>query len=128
MYKSRWHTSKKTEYKGILYDSKAEAELAEKLDKAGIPFLRQVEFLIPNMKGEMKLKYTADFVVSNHVLEVKGWMMYVEQFKYILFKQVHPAYTFDILWSADKKSKKTGKYLHKKLDIEFLLQEKKDVL
>lgn len=72
----------KATYKGATYDSKSEAKYAQILDDllfSGkvLDVKRQVKYPMPNMKGEMRLSYIADFVVTSrtgveYIIDVKG--------------------------------------------------------
>ena len=76
---SQKYHARKTEYNGYLYDSKKEAEFAEKLDLSGLHagtvlyYLSQVPFRLPG-----RVVYRADFQVfysdgSVHYYDVKGF-------------------------------------------------------
>ena len=76
------YNSVKTIYKGIKYDSKAEAKYAMILeDLLNQKKLKKVEpqvaFPLENMEGKKRLRYVVDFVATDnndnvHYLEVKG--------------------------------------------------------
>lgn len=103
----------RTEYNGVVYDSKAEADKARELDllvKAGdIDFyLRQVNFPLPG-----GINYRADFVTYKaqwiagppidrthtwtiEVIEVKGFSTKEWKLKQKLFKQTYPNLTLRV--------------------------------
>lgn len=121
-YRRRW-TSKKTLYNDIWFASKGEADYAKKLDDNNIPYEIQRVFKIPDLNGELKWTYTTDFVVWLNVIEVKGYIDPIEKYKYAFMKYFleQQGYKFHIVYTKEKKHKRTGKILRKELDISFLL-------
>lgn len=81
--------AKRTEYKGLMYDSKLEANVARELDRVGYRYRRQV-----SIKFASGIRYVADFVVTSGdlevVLEVKGRETDVWRVKRRLFLHEYP--------------------------------------
>lgn len=116
--------SKPTEYNGILFDSKSEADYAKKLDQHGIEYKRQITYDIPDLNGNLKWSYTCDFQIKEYVVEIKGYIDAIEKYKYAYIKYYLENTTplkFKLVYSTEKKHKRTGKILRKQFDIDFLL-------
>ena len=74
--------NKKYKFRGITYDSKSEgdyAEILQRLLKDGKirSIERQVRFKLPNMDGNLRMAYIADFIVTGnsgrqYIIDVKG--------------------------------------------------------
>lgn len=118
MNRFNWKTgAKKTEYNGIVYDSKLEANYAEFLDELVSEneiqaWGRQKKFPLLNMYGESRLSYKADFIVTDlqgaeHVVETKGRMSPVDVIKYGYVKYVH---NIDILLVNCNYNSKSKRY------------------
>lgn len=86
---SKYH-SIRTEYNGITFHSKKEAEYARGLDLSGVELWGyQVRFpLVVN--GHKIATYVADFVVDGEVHEVKGYWTPVAKLKWKLFCALYP--------------------------------------
>jgi hypothetical protein len=86
-------------YGGNEYDSKAEAQYAEILDRAmknGLikDIKRQVRYSMPNMTGAMRLAYIVDFQVTDHkdrvhYVELKGYLTAANVVKMSYFQHYH---------------------------------------
>jgi hypothetical protein len=93
------YNAKKTEYGGVLYDSKREAEYAMELDwlkKAGqvLSWERQVPYVM-EVNGKKICKYTVDFLVTYKdgtviAEEVKGMRTAAFNLKWKLFEALYP--------------------------------------
>ena len=87
------------EYKGVMYKSTLEAETAEALDCMGLPIryeerrLTVLEgFKCPFQKNKVKaIYYTPDFILSNIIIECKGF----ETPEYLLKKKLIFKYLMD---------------------------------
>lgn len=90
--------AKKTEYNGVTYDSKFEAEYAQTLDlrvKAGdiLNYQRQVPFPL-EVNGQFIGKYVMDFVVYHpdariELVEIKGFETAVYKLKAKLLRAIY---------------------------------------
>lgn len=95
---SNKYGAKKTEYNGVLYDSKREAAYAHELDlrlKAHDinGWIRQVPFPL-DVNGQLIAKYVMDFVVYHkdgtvELVEVKGFETPVYKLKVKLLKAIY---------------------------------------
>ena len=89
--------SVKTEYNGVLYDSKVESRFAELLDTLNIKFTPHVKYqVIPkiamkNGSTSRASHYIADFVLEDGtVIDIKGFMVTAEfKLKTKLMKLIH---------------------------------------
>lgn len=96
----------RSEYGGVMYDSKREAAEAYKLDMlkaAGevLSWERQVVFDL-KVCGELICRYRADFVVKyadgmSEILEVKGHETEAWKIKESLFRAIHPSLTLRVV-------------------------------
>ncbi len=96
----------KTFYKNVKYDSKAEAKYAEILEnllKEGKikSIERQVKYPLEDRNGGHRLRYVADFVVTDnndkkHVLDVKGVLLPATNIKLAYLRYVYHI-TVDII-------------------------------
>ena len=83
------YRAKRTEYGGVVYHSKKEAEYAQWLDIQGIDYSRQERYpLVVN--GFLVATYIADFLVADGVVEVKGYWTPVAKLKWKLFCALYP--------------------------------------
>lgn len=104
----KWSASKKAEYKGITFDSKAELKyylILQKLlsEKKIKKVERQVRFKLPDMDGGFRFSYTCDFVVTKNdgkkvYLEVKGRWLAGNKIRYAYWqtyynKKLHVIFT-----------------------------------
>jgi Protein of unknown function (DUF1064) len=98
----------RTEYRGTIYDSKLEAEVAKTLDllcASDDPYARvlswdeQVKFcLLPSAPGQRAINYKADFLVNfgpfenprKIIIEVKGYETQVWRMKEKMFRSLYP--------------------------------------
>jgi len=89
----------RTKYKGVTYDSRAEAQYAEILDyleqEGQIKKIkRQVRFPLPNIDGSRTLRYVADFVVTSktdkeYIIDVKGLLTPSNKVKIAYAQEMH---------------------------------------
>jgi hypothetical protein len=99
MYGTNKFGAKKTWYNGRLYDSKAEAKYSNLLDvyfaEGYIKSIEyQVKYPLENMDGKKRLRYVADFVVTDNndnefILDVKGCLTPANIVKLSYFQFVH---------------------------------------
>ena len=98
-YKRNKFGSVKTKYKGTIYHSKAEAEYSKILDglladKKIKSIQRQIRYKLPNMEGQLKMSYVADFVVvglsgKEYIIDVKGVLTPENKVKLAYFTYYH---------------------------------------
>jgi hypothetical protein len=107
-FKRSRFNNKKVTRRGRTYDSKAEASYADTLlSMARVGKIKevreQVRYPLPNMDGEMRMAYIADFVVINNsgeefIIDVKGLLtpemkVKLSYFQYYYKKKVHLVFT-----------------------------------
>ena len=102
--------SKKTEVDGIVFDSKLESQFYLHLKDNGINFERQPEYiLLPKTvtKGKYgtmaEIKYVADFLIGDYVLDVKGMQTTDFMIKKKMFCVLFPLLTLVIVVKDGKK-------------------------
>ena len=83
------YRSKRTEYGGVTYHSKKEAEFAQWMDIQGIAYDRQPRFPL-EVNGHKIATYVADFRVGAEVVEIKGYWTPVAKLKWKLFCALYP--------------------------------------
>jgi len=105
---NKYH-AQKADYNGVKYDSKLEAQVAQRLDELRpkldddtphvLAWYRQVEFkLIPKYRKERVITYKADFLVEvekgedtdTYIIEVKGYDTAVWRLKRRQFLHLYP--------------------------------------
>ena len=89
---SKYH-NKFTEYNGVKYHSKKEAEFAQWLDIQGLAFQRQVRYplvITVDFKDIKIATYVADFLVDGEVVEIKGFWTPLAKLKWKLFCALYP--------------------------------------
>ena len=87
------YRAKRTEYNGVTYHSKKEAEFAQWLDIQGLAYDRQARFPL-EVNGHKIGIYVADFLVGPapewEVIEIKGYWTPLAKFKWKLFCALYP--------------------------------------
>lgn len=91
--------NKKIKKRGRVYDSKAEAAYADTLlELVRVGKIRevkeQVRYPLPNMEGQLRMAYIADFVVTNNkgvefIIDVKGLLTPEMKVKLAYFQTYH---------------------------------------
>lgn len=89
----------RTQIGSVVYDSKSEATYALMLQamlKEGKirSVQRQIKYLLPNMEGQMRMAYIADFVVVNtkgneFIIDIKGLLTPANKVKLAYFQTYH---------------------------------------
>lgn len=98
-YRKSKYNNRKTEYKGSVYDSSAEADGAKILDKMLsdgkiVSIERQVRYPLKDRNGGNRLYYKADFVVvglsgKRYIIDIKGFLTDAFKIKAAYFRYVY---------------------------------------